>query len=201
MFGLYLQERILEKMENINSFITVKEGFNKFVYKDDRCEILLNNVKKGVLLETHKHEECQFGYCFKGSFEFLVEDSKKIIEEGNSYILNTNIEHGAIFLDEIWALDFKFLAKKSIELDFSQNVFDSKNTFKAEDIMITKYDKFGEFREYENKYNNCFIIHVQPITINMDGKIVEIKGGGITILNNKVNFNIKCAREVVLIFI
>ena len=62
--------------------------------------------KKGTILPKHKHFHEQVTYIVKGSMEFEVNGETQIIKPGDSVYMPSNMEHGAVILeDDTVALD------------------------------------------------------------------------------------------------
>lgn len=68
-------------------------------YSDDlmMCEI---TFKKGSKGNFHKHEHLQITYIAKGSFEFTIGGETKIVNQGDSVYMPSNVEHGVTALED-----------------------------------------------------------------------------------------------------
>lgn len=68
-------------------------------YSDDlmMCEI---SFKKGSKGNFHKHEHLQITYIAKGSFEFTIGGETKIVNQGDSVYMPSNVEHGVTALED-----------------------------------------------------------------------------------------------------
>ena len=68
-------------------------------YSDElmMCEI---NFKKGSKGNFHKHEHLQITYIAKGSFEFTIGGETKIVNQGDSVYMPSNVEHGVTALED-----------------------------------------------------------------------------------------------------
>lgn len=68
-------------------------------YSDDlmMCEI---TFKKGSKGNFHKHEHLQITYITKGSFEFTIGGETKIVNQGDSVYMPSNVEHGVTALED-----------------------------------------------------------------------------------------------------
>jgi quercetin dioxygenase-like cupin family protein len=60
---------------------------------------------EGSIAERHKHPHQQVGYILEGKFEFDIGGDKKILSKGDSFIVPSNIMHGAICLEQGIVLD------------------------------------------------------------------------------------------------
>ena len=61
------------------------------------CEI---TFKKGSKGNFHKHEHLQITYIAKGSFEFTIGGETKIVNQGDSVYMPSNVEHGVTALED-----------------------------------------------------------------------------------------------------
>lgn len=61
--------------------------------------------EKGAVAASHSHPHQQVGYILKGKFEFKIEDEKKVLYEGDCFIVQDNLTHGAVCLEEGIILD------------------------------------------------------------------------------------------------
>lgn len=68
-------------------------------YSDElmMCEI---SFKKGARGNSHHHEHLQITYVAKGSFEFTIGDETKIVKQGDSVYMPSNVEHGVVALED-----------------------------------------------------------------------------------------------------
>ncbi|MBD3194000.1 MAG: cupin domain-containing protein [Candidatus Lokiarchaeota archaeon] len=57
-------------------------------------------LEKNAFVPLHHHEEHQIGYVLKGKLRFLIKEGDFLAEEGDSYIFNSNEEHGAEVLED-----------------------------------------------------------------------------------------------------
>ncbi len=62
--------------------------------------------KKGGVGEVHAHEgHEQISYIVKGSFEIVVGEEKKIVNEGDSFYAGFDVPHGVTALEDSIILD------------------------------------------------------------------------------------------------
>ncbi|MFX0057833.1 MAG: cupin domain-containing protein [Candidatus Hodarchaeota archaeon] len=62
-------------------------------------------LKKNAEVPLHNHKEHQVGYVIKGKLKFFTEKREFIAKEGDSYIFNSNLKHGAIILEDSEIID------------------------------------------------------------------------------------------------
>ena len=58
------------------------------------------SFKKGSKGNFHKHEHLQITYIAKGSFEFTIGGETKIVNQGDSVYMPSNVEHGVTALED-----------------------------------------------------------------------------------------------------
>lgn len=61
------------------------------------CEI---HFEKGAKGNFHAHEHLQITYIAKGSFEFTIGGETKVVSQGDSVYMPSNVEHGVTCLEE-----------------------------------------------------------------------------------------------------
>ena len=62
-------------------------------------------LEKSAEVPLHNHKEIQVGYVIKGRLKFFTENGEFIAREGDSYIFNSNVKHGAIILEDSEVID------------------------------------------------------------------------------------------------
>lgn len=58
------------------------------------------NIKKGVIGKSHSHPHEQVNYILSGSLEVTIAGEKSILNAGDSYYVEPNIEHKTIALED-----------------------------------------------------------------------------------------------------
>ncbi len=93
--------------------------FNKDVIKIDMGEgvvrqdfadgnmlnVLHWNMADRSEVKMHTHPQEQFGFVIKGGFEMIIGDEKKLLGEGDAYVVPPNIPHSFIAIGETEAID------------------------------------------------------------------------------------------------
>ena len=94
----------------VSKKIERKKGFSQAYYrdKDHAVQILLHRCLSVVVLDRHKHQSLQFGYNFCGNYDFLIGNDLVLISDGDSYLINSLIEHEAFANTEYYSIDIKF---------------------------------------------------------------------------------------------
>ena len=62
-------------------------------------------LEKHSEVPLHSHEEHQVGYVLKGKLKFFTDEDEFIAKEGDSYIFDSNIKHGATILEDSEIID------------------------------------------------------------------------------------------------
>lgn len=70
-------------------------------------ELMLAHFRlvKGTTLPLHTHPHVQGGYILSGKIEFQEAEEKYILETGDSYIIEGNVEHGVYVLEDTFLID------------------------------------------------------------------------------------------------
>jgi quercetin dioxygenase-like cupin family protein len=56
--------------------------------------------KRGAIGVLHKHVHRQVSYVEAGSFELEIDGEKRILRQGDSYFVPSNLIHGAVALED-----------------------------------------------------------------------------------------------------
>jgi quercetin dioxygenase-like cupin family protein len=92
--------------KNSVEFVNALDGISRktLVYNNDimLCYFFL---KKDAEVPLHNHKEHQVGYVVRGKLKFFTEEKEFIAKEGDSYIFDSNIKHGAIILEDSEVID------------------------------------------------------------------------------------------------
>lgn len=112
----------------------IKEGYLRSHYIKDNIEILLSKIRKDTNLDLHEHQHLQFGYCFEGEFILIVGDEEYTIPTEGTYLLEGNIPHKALMLEDIYSLDFKYNVTYALKDKIIINMF--MKSFKQNDLTI-----------------------------------------------------------------
>ena len=61
--------------------------------------------QKGAIGALHSHPHEQVSYVIKGSFEFEMDNRKKVIQTGDTYYVSPGVVHGVVALEDAVILD------------------------------------------------------------------------------------------------
>ena len=88
---------IVKKSET--RIVTGPEGFERIFFAGGKKLMSTQvNMKKGVVGPSHSHPHEQVNYILSGSLEVTIAGEKTVLNAGDSYYVEPNIEHGAIAL-------------------------------------------------------------------------------------------------------
>jgi len=72
----------------------------KLLAYDKNIMMVKVEFQKGAVGYVHKHLHSQVSYVVSGKFEVQIGDEKKILKSGDCYFIPSNIEHGAVNLEQ-----------------------------------------------------------------------------------------------------
>lgn len=72
----------------------------KFMGFNDEIMMVKVYFEKGGIGARHAHRHSQLTYVVSGVFKVTVGDETELLKEGDGFYIPTNIEHGAVCLEE-----------------------------------------------------------------------------------------------------
>ncbi len=123
------------EIQSMESVKELKPGFVRASVISGKNMVLLFQVDKNVILENHKHPHLQFGYCFSGKFRFNVNGTETVVKPGDSYLIDTNIEHSAVALTDYYSMDIKIISDSSLKQDVTYTVMSRMEEFENYEIL------------------------------------------------------------------
>ena len=169
----------MQMLKKVSHRRQVAVGYSQSAYITDYCEILLNHLTTEAKLGKHVHEFAQFGYCFEGVFLFDVEDEQFTCSKGKAYDISGNLEHGAVVVEDILALDFKYQqnSKKQEKSIIKFNAFNQKNVYENEDIKVNSFHDATEdhgIMSYKN-YKENYVLSLKEQNLEVNGQVFQIE--------------------------
>lgn len=67
---------------------------------DQECMPVLVRAKPNAVASPHKHKSKQYGFVIKGSAKFKTPTGEHCVKTGDSYLIDSNEEHSAVFGSE-----------------------------------------------------------------------------------------------------
>ncbi|MHA1248856.1 MAG: cupin domain-containing protein [Candidatus Helarchaeota archaeon] len=92
-------------VNNVEEIEAVEGIFRKTLVYDDNLMMIQFKLLKGAELPLHSHPHQQMGYIISGKLEFYVDNKTIILEAGDSYLVKSNIKHGAKVLETSIVID------------------------------------------------------------------------------------------------
>ena len=163
-----------------------KKGFFQAYYrdKDHAVQILLHRCLSGIVLDRHKHRSLQFGYNFYGDYDFFIGNDLVHIADGDSYLINSLIEHEAYASTEYYSIDIKFHGSMGYDKVINPTLSE-KNPLKL------NCDK-GEIRIRKTRSDvsidqGNYLIVSHDIDVKIDQNILELKPMEIYLARKRLN--------------
>ena len=95
----HVNKKLVPKVE------ALKGIFRRTLIYDKNLMLCHFFLEKGSEVPMHTHKEHQIGYVIRGKVKFKTESEEFIATEGESYLFNSNIKHGAILLEDSEIID------------------------------------------------------------------------------------------------
>lgn len=171
----------MKYIEEVGEKEKVCSGWDRVFYKIGKAEILLSEIRPNTPFKVHKHEEIQFGFCFKGTFSFIVDNAIYEIHQGSGYLLNSSIPHRAEASVKFCALDLKMLLSdymsEKIELF---DVIQERNGEKHYDfgqymVSCLKFNEKTGNVPVQLKEEAPFLIVSETTNVEIEGELLEVK--------------------------
>jgi quercetin dioxygenase-like cupin family protein len=88
------------------SWETIDKGSERKILAYNK-ELMMVQVqfKKGGIGKLHHHPHRQISFIVDGAFEVEIDGQKKILNKGDSFIVETDLVHGVVALEDAAILD------------------------------------------------------------------------------------------------
>ena len=84
----------------------IDDGIRRKVLSyDENLMMAVSEFKKGAIGIIHNHSHRQITFITRGIFEVQIENEKKILKEGDSFLVLPSLNHGVIALEESILVD------------------------------------------------------------------------------------------------
>lgn len=90
---LFIEDRDLA-VENVGAGVT-----RSIIAYDEKIMLVKVSFEKGAIGEIHQHPHTQITYIEKGTFEVTINNEKKVLHAGSSFIIPTSAPHGVLCLE------------------------------------------------------------------------------------------------------
>lgn len=186
----------------------VKDGFDQCKYTEKDFEIIVSLINEGTDLVSHSHQHEQFGYCFRGKFNFMYENNKVQLNPKEYYILQSDIEHSACAINDFYALDFKYIIKNNIFIGNFHNKMIEIDNCKSNIISVGEHyickiqgnEGDNHFKVSTDEYS-CYTIVSNDMSINIDGEDTILQPMKIYHFSSKENLSFQGEKELIIIFV
>jgi quercetin dioxygenase-like cupin family protein len=75
--------------------VVLAEGVVARPVEGERMTLAVVDLEPNAIVSEHRHENEQLGFCIKGSITMRIGDEVLELHAGDTYVIPSNIEHGA----------------------------------------------------------------------------------------------------------
>ena len=79
-------------------------GVKGWLLQGKERQVVFFELEQGLEVPTHSHG-AQWGMVIEGRMQFTAGGETRILEKGDSYIVPAGVEHSAVFLTKVYAVD------------------------------------------------------------------------------------------------
>ena len=72
----------------------------------ERLMAAFMELKAGLTVPSHQHENEQLVYCISGTMHFFFPDREIFVRGGEMLLIPSNVPHGAEMMDDVVEIDF-----------------------------------------------------------------------------------------------
>ena len=83
-----------EALANMRPYV-LGQGIVSRAVNGERMTMAVVDLEPNAVLPEHKHENEQIGFIIRGSMTLRVGDEVKELHPGDTYLIPSNVEHGA----------------------------------------------------------------------------------------------------------
>jgi quercetin dioxygenase-like cupin family protein len=89
-----------------SSWFKVAPGIERLVtgYNEDLMMVQIK-FKKDAVGALHSHPHIQSTYIAKGSFQVTIDGKTRLLHEGDSFFVESNLEHGVVCMEDGLLID------------------------------------------------------------------------------------------------
>ncbi|NHJ24332.1 MAG: cupin domain-containing protein [Candidatus Lokiarchaeota archaeon] len=99
------KKNYLISKDTISPVEALKGIYRRTLVYNEKIMLCYFRLNKGSEVPLHSHEQHQVGYVIKGKLNFFTSDYQFIAKKGDSYIFDSNEEHGARVLTDSEVID------------------------------------------------------------------------------------------------
>jgi len=82
------------------------EGIRAWILQSEKHQLVFFEMKTSARAPEHCHDYDQWGFMIQGKMELTVNGKKRIIENGDEYVIPAQAKHSARFLAKSRVIDF-----------------------------------------------------------------------------------------------
>ena len=80
------------------------EGVRGWLVQGDERQVVFFELEEGLEVPPHSHG-AQWGMVIDGEMRFTAGGETRILKRGDSYVVPAGVEHSAVFLTKVYAVD------------------------------------------------------------------------------------------------
>jgi quercetin dioxygenase-like cupin family protein len=77
------------------------EGVEMRVITGDKMTMVFFRLEPGAKIPEHSHPHEQMGTVLKGAIELSIDKDRKVVNEGNAYLVRSNVVHSGRCLESV----------------------------------------------------------------------------------------------------
>jgi quercetin dioxygenase-like cupin family protein len=82
------------------------EGIRARILQSEKHQLVFFEMKTSARVPEHCHDYDQWGFMLQGKMELTVNGEKRIIKNGDEYVIPAQVKHSARFLAKSRVIDF-----------------------------------------------------------------------------------------------
>jgi len=96
-----MNQQVCFQEETQGRWVNVEKGIDRMImgYNKDLMMVKVKFEKSAVGI-LHSHPHIQAAYIAKGSFKVTINGETRLLREGDTFFLESNLEHGVVCLEE-----------------------------------------------------------------------------------------------------
>ena len=84
----------------------IRPGFFGKMVHGEKGTVAWWQIRKGSILQEHRHEAEQFTYVEEGSIEMIIGGEKMLLTPGMTHVIPSMVPHSAIAVTDCKVIDF-----------------------------------------------------------------------------------------------
>ena len=101
-----MRQQMAFKQEQDSSWLEVAPGVERVIMGyNESLMIVKVRFRKNAIGELHSHPHIQSSYIAKGSFEVTIDGETRLLHEGDTFFVESNLLHGVVCIAEGLLID------------------------------------------------------------------------------------------------